>query len=356
MSAVVEYRSNTVPQGTVAPADVSLPDGLEAALDRAKGGLIRTVYQLTDGDRHVAALGLHRPGTAQEKLTAWSGDPALLAPLTEHVAEEIQAWGAISLKLEITAADETWSAAALAAGFVVLQRPLSSGPATADPSQAPRGFIRRLGDWTAPEVAYYRQTTDITCGPVASAIAAHARGWAGELERPEELQLWREATTFPGCGPYGLATALAARRIPTTVVVNTTAAMQLEEAPAPWLAEMREYVNTGFRLQAEAAGVTIEHRDFDVDEIFHRVAGGEAVVVLIDQLLMHAEACAHWVTVHGVHGDVALIEDPWTDHDFGESWVDAHELAVTREALATMSSWGTPVYRSILALSPADAG
>lgn len=353
MTAVADYRSVTVPQGGTVPNDVDAPEAVAVALERAKGGLVRTIYRLDDGDRWIVALGLHRPGTAQEKLTAWAGDPTLLAALADRVAEQVASWGAISLKLEVPSSAIDWLTAATEAGFASFRSPLSSGPATVDAASAPRGFVRRLGGWTAPELAYYRQTTDITCGPVASATAAHATGWAEELVRGEELQLWREATTFPGCGPYGLATGLASRGIPATVVVNTTAAMQLEETPAAWLAEMREYVNTEFRLQAEAAGVVLEHREFDVDEIFARVAAGQVVVLLIDQLLMHAEACAHWVTVHAAHGDVALVEDPWTDHDLGESWVDAHELAVTRDALATMASWGTPVYQSMLVLEPA---
>jgi hypothetical protein len=30
-------------------------------------------------------------------------------------------------------------------------------------------------------------------------------------------------------------------------------------------------------------------------------------------LLLHEEACPHWIVVHSVAGDLFVIHDPWTE-------------------------------------------
>ena len=63
------------------------------------------------------------------------------------------------------------------------------------------------------KVPYYPQTTDFTCGPACLLMAMGALQPARVLERREELQIWREATTVfmtsghGGCSPQGLALA-----------------------------------------------------------------------------------------------------------------------------------------------------
>jgi hypothetical protein len=314
------------------------------------------VYHLAADDGWIVALGYHRPGTAQEKLTALSGAPGLLGWLADRVVAEIEPAGVISLKLEVPYGAATWRDAALAAGFTPLAPPLSAGPLPLDPGEVPAGFIRRIGGWRLPELAYYRQSTDFTCGPVAALTATHALARTPALSRAEELQFWREATSAPGCDGYGLAAALAARGVVPGVVVNTSSALQVEPEPAGWQRELREFTQQEFRRQAESAGVEFQLHDVHVDQVFAHVAAGRLVVLLIDEEVMHGEACPHWVVVHGFHDGVALVEDPWTDSDLGESWVDAHELAVTVSALEQMSGWGEPAYRSFLVIAPAHEG
>jgi hypothetical protein len=42
--------------------------------------------------------------------------------------------------------------------------------------------------------------------------------------------------------------------------------------------------------------------------------------VLVDELLVHGEACPHWILVHGMEGDFFIAHDPWTEHGQGETW------------------------------------
>jgi hypothetical protein len=334
-----------------AGAQIQLTQAQAAALERAQGALVRSVYQFSSHHRQVTALGYHRRGTAQEKLTALSGSPTLFEQFADRVAAELSADGAISLKLELPADAPEWAQAATAAGFEPLAAPLSPAPLPHDPTTIPLGFIRRLGGWTALELAYFRQTTEFTCGPVAALTATAALGLTPALDRASELQFWREATSAPGCDGYGLAAALATRGVLADVSVNTTQALQVEAHPSAWQKELREFTQRDFRSKAEQQGVQFRLAELSVDDVFAQVRAGRLVLLLIDEELMHAEACPHWVVVHGVHDRVALIEDPWTDDELGESWVDAHQLAIPAEALAQMTGWDG--YRSALVLTPA---
>lgn len=345
-----DYQAITVPSGSGwadGGAPFVLPATVAAALDRARGALVRTVYRLLRDEDALVALGYHRPGTAQEKLTALSGDPGLLAELTDRVAEQLAEAGAVSLKLELPAEAEAWHRAAREAGFVPLRTPLA--PTAPGATEAvPAGFVRRLGGWTAAELPYYRQSTDFTCGPVAALTAASGLGLAPRLDRPAEVRFWREATSAPGCDGYGLAAVLAERGVVAELVVNTSEALQVEAEPSAWQRDLRTFLQDEFRARAQHSGVPIRLAEVSIAELFGLVASGRLVVLLIDEELMHAEPCPHWVVLHGVHDGIGLIEDPWTDADLGETWVDAHQLPVTADALAAMAGWNG--YRSVLVL------
>jgi hypothetical protein len=88
-------------------------------------------------------------------------------------------------------------------------------------------------------------------------------------------------------------------------------------------------------------------------EMRRRVLAGQAVVLLVDELEMHGEACPHWVAVTGFEDGVFLIEDPWTDEEFGESWVDSHALAVRPESLERLAHTGAPAFQALLAVQAA---
>jgi hypothetical protein len=328
----------------------TLPEPVTAALDRARGALVRSVHRVERDGSQLVALGYHRPGTAQEKLTAVAGSPQLLRELADRAADSLAASGGISLKLEVPAGADALATAAQDAGFRALARPRSAAPLPHDPDQLPLGFVRRIGGWAASELPYFRQTTEFTCGPVAALTAANALGLAPALDRTAEVQFWREATSAPGCDGYGLASALADRGVRADLVVNTTRALQIETEPAPWQRELREFVQAEFRTRAERAGVPIRLADPPVPALLDIAATAAMVVLLIDEKVMHAEPCPHWVVLHGVHQGIGLIEDPWTDDDLGETWVDAHELPVTADALSAMAGWNG--YRSALVLVP----
>lgn len=347
----VTFHSVSVPQGSTweqVDAGFELPESLATALAAAGGALVRTVYLVSDGDNELIALGYHRAGTAQQKLTELSGAVELFAALAERVAQELAADGGISLKVELPAGATAWAEAVSGAGFVPLAAPVGAAAPPVSADEVPLGFVRRLGEWEVPELPYFRQTTDFTCGPVSALTATNALGLTPALNPVSEMDLWRQATIVPACDAYGLAIGLAAQGVRATVIVNTAEPLQLDEKPEAWRQDLSERTQAEFKARAEELGIPVLKADPSIDELLTLVADGAIVLLLIDQLLMHAEACAHWVTLHGVVGDIGFIEDPWTDSDLGETWIDAHQQPVHSEALAKMSGWGE--YRSAVVL------
>src|SRR3546814_3112312 len=49
---------------------------------------------------------------------------------------------------------------------------------------------------TAPQVPYYHQTTDFTCGPACLLMAMAALVPGRQMAPSDELRIWREATTI----------------------------------------------------------------------------------------------------------------------------------------------------------------
>lgn len=328
------------------PQAAEFPGPLLAAAGRATGALRRTLYRVRrDGDELVA-LGYHRPGTRQHKLTELTGDAELLGELLAAVVDTVG--GVLSVKLEFPGAvSQSWREALDRVGFEPLRAPVQAGglPTTA---ATPVGFVYRVGGWRSAELPYYRQTTEFSCGPVAVGTALSAQQGSVPLDRAGEIGLWREATSMPACDVHGLVVALAGRgTLPVAAVVSSAEPLFCESGAA-WEIDLRRFAQAEFRAAAAAQGLPVEYRWFEVSEVVELVRAGRIVVLLIDELLMHGEVCPHWVVVHGNVDGALLVEDPWTDAEFGESWVDAHELVVDHAALDRMAAWGDPPVRSML--------
>ncbi|MDR1634889.1 MAG: peptidase C39 family protein [Bifidobacteriaceae bacterium] len=282
-----------------------------AANGLAPGG--PTTSDLLEGPPQAALLGYHRPRTAQEKLTAFGGSAEWRDGLIEFADAEARRRGAVSVKTQFEGA--------------LPPRPPS----------------------------YYRQSTEFTCGPAALMTGLARIGLAGAPDQAEELQLWREATTILATDPYGLALAAVRRGATAEVVASAESTLARTNPLAVVDRGAGEFFEQVYRAQARAAGIPGEVRGFDVAEVASRVQAGQVVILLVDELEMHGEACPHWVAVTGFEAGVAFVEDPWTDSDYGETWIDAHELAVREEDLAALMWTGDPPVQAFIALGREDS-
>ncbi|WP_190972096.1 peptidase C39 family protein [Bifidobacterium vespertilionis] len=301
-----------------------LPEPTHAALVRAGGVLRRTVYAAADGNNVAALLGYHRPHTAQEKLTAIGGDECLWADLIAFAVRHASSQpGIATVKVEgLNAAGDD------AAGDDAAEDDVADGMDSAEDGR----------------FAHYRQTTEFTCGPVALLDALHRRGLAPSPTRDEELALWREATIVVACDPYGLALAADRRGARPEVYVSAAGPVLHPDSGLGILdARLARDTQLDFERQVRERGIAVRVGAFGAETIGRLVDDGRIAVVLIDELHMHGEACPHWVTVTGRDPSGALlVDDPWTDADFGESAVDAFQMPVWQDDLDLMIRYDAP--------------
>lgn len=315
----VRYASEYIPQGCdcVQVDGIAVPEPTRQALARAQGALRRTVYAAADEQGRVAALlEYHRPHTASCTLSALSGDGELAAGLLDFAERKSHASGSVDVRHD---------------------------------ASADIGEHRHRQAYAR----HYRQTTEFTCGPVAVLNALHRRGVVPGIDREAELRVWREATLVLACDPYGLAVAASRRGITPVAEVSTDDPV-LDPSDRIGIIDPLLAVDAqrDFQRQAHEAGITVNVRPFNAQDIARYVRQGHIVVVLIDEQPMHGEHCPHWVTVTGWRedeaGDVLLIDDPWTDEAYGETAVDGYQLAVRLADADTMIRYGKQPKQAML--------
>lgn len=289
-----------------------------------------------------------RPSTSTLKIArARTRGRSAAAALLNAVHAHAQAGGFVSVKLQDPPAEVV--EVAIAAWFQELSPPIEPGPGPV----VARGFVGYLSDAVAEareafaSVPYYRQTTDVTCGPVALLMAGQ-----GEATRAGELALWRRATNLPGCDPISLAAAVESEAHPE-VHLSVDGPVLLEHSRDEHDRSLRVELQREAEARARSAGTEIRRELISIDDVLCRVSGGRVAVALIDELLLHDEACPHWIVVHAVVDGIAIVNDPWTDVEGGESWVDGVDLALTRDQLDAITWWGEPAYRGILLIDRA---
>jgi len=304
-----------------------------------------------DGAVVAAAFEVHRPLAAYRKIVeVWADEPGAAEAVVSEI--EARAWreGAVAVKWEFRSRDEAGWAIAAARGYSELPVPELGGP-VAGPYRRPTGFGRVLWqDGRPSRIPYMRQTTDFTCGPVALQMGLAALGLADAPTRAEEMRLWRTATTVGGCDPLGLGVAAALRGAEPEVVMSTEAPTLLELCQTDEERDLRGFLQAEFRAELIGRGRPARTEVFDLDTIREGLQNGAVALVLIEQLGMHAEASPHWITVHGMAGEVFLAHDPWTDAHLGESFVDAVDLPLPPATLDRLAWYGHPAYRGLVLL------
>ena len=326
---------------------------------------VRTLIAVFDdaavgaGGESPVAVGLevHRPTTAYAKLLpVFARSAEAEAALVRAVEERAFADGAAVVKREVpreVVGSEAWEQA-LAAGYTAPRIPGTGapvvGPLDASAPLLPAALVRYAGEGPRARMPYYRQTTDFTCGPVSAHLALTSLGLLPEPTRDEELSLWREATTTEGCDPLGLALAAHSRGAEVEVHLSTEDAVLLELAADESNRNLRRFIQAGFRERVASEGISLRTHAFTLGDLDAALDSGAVAAVLIEELGMHAESCPHWIAVHSREGDVYFAQDPWTDADESESWLDGDSLALPRASLDRMAWYGRPAVRSMVVL------
>lgn len=255
-------------------------------------------------------------------------------------------------------------------GFVQSPAPFPSVASTrVDSIEFTRGWSKWFGGAPQRSIAYYGQTTDVTCGPTAALMSLEKSGMNRlGTDRDEnqaiEIAIWRRATNYPACDPVSLALTIAEdverfgssaqsghEILPPTVILSAPGLVLIDDEPTN---EDEIRLRTALQLdalrRAESSGLPIERRWFTAAEIRDIVAGGASVLLLISLMPLINDPNAHWVLVHDVQGDTLIVSDPWVESGRGESWVDCSEMPIPLAGIDLIAKWGDPVYRAIIVL------
>lgn len=336
---------------------LELPASVVDSWARFTEPLIRTMLVARTGTEIAgAAILAGRPLASYLKIGGvWTSDQGGYAGETERAliahAEQL-AWetGCIVVKRECPPLTSP-ARSTPAPGYLSIQAPQIAAPIPDLAPPVPAGLFKWRAPSTRATVPYMRQTTGFTCGTAAlSMVLAHF----GVIERPTraaELDLWRQATTIVACDPYGLAVTASRHGLRPAVTVSTDSVLFLEDLRTEHDRELRRFIQGNFRTLAGRAGIHSETRAFGLDELRDLITAGGVAIVLVDELLVHGQACPHWILIHGMDCDFFIAHDPWTEVSQGESWLDGYDVPLSPSALDRIAWTGEPRYRAMLAFS-----
>ena len=299
----------------------------------------------------AGALIRRRPHAAGAVITGAFGDPSALATVLERLVALERDAGNPLVKWEVLPGHD---ADPSAHGF----RPLVSARVSGDGTEPGiTGWVLDLVDWPRTELAYYRQTTEFTCGGVSALLALEAAGVPmlgddSDENRLTELRVWRSATNVPACDPLALTATLERLRSDgqrVEVYLDVDDAVLLEHLSDPDDLAFRSDLQRLAALELEQAGVVRHRSRPSMAEIGEAVEGGAIALLLIDLEPLIDDPTPHWVVATSAREGVLLIDDPWVETSIGETWVTTHELPIAADELEGIVRWGTG-YRGVILL------
>ena len=217
---------------------------------------------------------------------------------------------------------------------------------------------RFAGGFNGRETPWYPQSTDFTCGPSALMMAMASLDATITPDQPQELDIWREATTIfmtsghGGCHPMGLALAAAHRGFQVELVLNSRDVLFIEGVRSLHKKNVLEVVHRQFAERCEQQPqVTMSYTEVEQQQIIDWLDRGYAVVVLISTYRLDGKKSPHWVTVTGYDQHCIYFHDPDPD-EHHQLAIDCQHIPIAREDFAVMSAFGADRLRTALALKP----
>jgi len=301
------------------------------------------------------ALLLLRQGTALARLYSLAVDPdcrgqGLGAKLLAACETEAFDCDRIVLRLEVRADNDSAMKLYRGAGYRMLSKVenyYDDGCAAFRMEKLLHGPV--LGAGNAP---YYSQTTEFTCGPACALMAIRHFDRTVSADPLSELSLWREATTIylasghGGCGPFGLANALARRGFAVEVRLAPDELLFLNSVRNPEKRKVLTLVQEGYRSESETLGVKRSDQPMDAIGLAGEIGRGALAIVLISGYRMFGQKVPHWLLVHDADDRHLIVHDPWLEHERHESPADAANLPIPFAEFDRMARWGRTAVRA----------
>lgn len=200
------------------------------------------------------------------------------------------------------------------------------------------------------QVPYYQQTLDFTCGPACLLMAMKALQPERAMERREELQLWREATTVfmtsghGGCSPQGLALAAARRGFAVSLLVSVPGPLFLGGVRDEHKKQVMRLVHEEFERELQASDVRqLHNQPLNLPRL---LAEGGRPLVLISSYRLTRSKAPHWVMVTDCDQDFVYLHDPDIDHSQHRQALDCQHLPVSHADFNRMSCFGADKLRA----------
>jgi ribosomal-protein-alanine acetyltransferase len=204
------------------------------------------------------------------------------------------------------------------------------------------------------QVPYYPQTTDFTCGPACLLMAMGALQQERVLERREELQIWREATTVfmtsghGGCSPQGLALAAWRRGFRVNLQLSMAGPLFLDGVRDTHKKDVMRLVHDEFTLQLQATDVEcVTGGTLNLPRLLEQ--GGQPLVLISSYRLTRSKS-PHWVIVTDCDDEFVYLHDPDVDHSQHRQPMDCQHLPVSHGEFDKMCRFGRDKLRAAVIL------
>ena len=225
-------------------------------------------------------------------------------------------------------------------------------------------FEKRLHPETSQIIqkapAYYRQTTEFSCGPAALMMAMANIRPEYLMSRREELQLWREATTIfmttghGGCSPHGLALAALRRNFGVSLYINSSGVPFIDSVRSSEKRDVIELVHEDFIEQLTHFPATIQINPLGRGQFREILERHDNVLALISTWALNRNRAPHWVYVSKTDEHFVYISDPDTNDSRWQSETDFMHVPISIDAFTAMASFGRSRLRCLIAIHPSS--
>ncbi|NKI17060.1 GNAT family N-acetyltransferase [Spongiibacter sp. KMU-166] len=211
---------------------------------------------------------------------------------------------------------------------------------------------------------YYRQTTEFTCGPAALLMAMHRQRPELAMNRREELQLWREATTIymcsghGGCSPHGLALAALRRQFRVQLYISDNGTPFIDSVRQPEKRAVMEEVHRDFVAQLADYGAQVTVSPLDKQQFKQLLDTHDDMIALISTWALDRNRSPHWVYVHRADQHYVYMHDPDGNHinpartdSHWQSESDFRHVPLAIDDFTAMASFGRRRLRCLLAIT-----
>ena len=203
---------------------------------------------------------------------------------------------------------------------------------------------------------FYAQSTPFTCGPSALMMAAHSLNPAQPLDRLEELNIWREATTIylttghGGTSAQGLALAALSRGLAPELWLSQTDTPFLEGVRSEHKREVMVLVGEDFQRRCEQAHIPQRLGSFGLDDLRSALKAGYRVLLLISTWRLNRNKAPHWVWLVDMDELYAYINDPDVDTALEQVALDNLYVPVSLNNFSRMIQYGSRRYTAAVLL------